>query len=548
MNSPTFNAEDFKAQFPALKGSDICYLDNAATTQKPFAVIEAISQYYQSGVANAHRGSHRLGRQATDTIETCRQKTARFINAASEKNIVFTQSCTAALNTIANGLAEQLQPNDEIILSELEHHANLVPWQTLAKTKNLKLKFIPQKNGQLDLQSLGQLLSPKTRVLSITACSNTLGSETNLNTVKKALPNHCLFIVDAAQQVAHCAIDVQSLDCDFLCFSAHKMYGPDGLGILYGKSQHLDALAPLMTGGGMIEKVESTYSTFLSAPHRFEAGSPATAAIKGFHAALDFVQQWTITQRQQHTQSLCLMAHQGLEQLPQIDILSQADNPAGIVCFSMQQQELNIELADFLDRQGIAIRQGQHCTQPLLRSLKRKSLLRASIAPYNNQDDINAFLQSCGDFIHHQKSIESNRPSKPARKSELDLQRANDIALNSSWQKKQKQIILWGKDIARKEDIRIEHYIIPGCESTLWLQSQCLDQRWYFRHDSDARLIRGLAALILSWVEGLTTQEINHFDFSSALDEMQLRHHLSPSRSNGIYRLIEHVQALSETK
>ncbi|GAA6153855.1 aminotransferase class V-fold PLP-dependent enzyme [Pseudoteredinibacter isoporae] len=543
MNSSIFDAVQFKAHFPALKNQADHYLDNAATTQKPLTVIEAISRYYQTGVGNAHRGSHRYSREATDIIEQCRQRTAAFIQAESAKNIVFTQSCTAALNTLARGISEQLQAGDEIILSVLEHHANLLPWQDAAKRKGLILKFLPVNNGELDIASLDDLITDRTRVLSLSACSNTLGCSPDLQAVRKRLPQSCLFVVDAAQYIAHSPVNVEALGCDFLCFSAHKMYGPEGLGVLYGKHTLLDNLPPLLSGGGMIQHVDLEESRYLEAPHRFEAGSPATAAIAGFHAALDFFAQWPQDSIKQHKQALCRYAHQGLQQFHQIKLFSHAHNPAGIVCFSLQEQELNIELADFLDRHGIAIRQGHHCTQPLLQSMKQSSLLRASIAPYNTQEDIDALLRACDAFLKSQEQLRQTAPNSPTKK-ELNPQRAKVISGKMGWQQRQKQLILWGKEIAIKAEIRKERYLIPGCESALWLHAKRRNGYWHFRHDSDARLIRGVAALILSWVDGRSTSEIHAFDFAQAIEELQLENYLSPSRSNGIHSLINYLRNL----
>jgi len=543
MKKTDFDPQAFKSHFPALRDESIHYLDNAATTQKPASVIEAISAYYSSTVGNAHRGSHRFSRAATETIESCRHHCAEFINAENANNIVFTQSCTAALNTLAKGLAAKLQAGDEIVLSVLEHHANLIPWQEIAQQKQLRLKFLPIKNGQLDWQAAKKLISEKTRIVSVTACSNTLGCSSQLGELKNLLPKRCTFIVDAAQAIAHQQIDVQELECDFLCFSAHKMFGPEGLGILYGKQERLNDLPPLLSGGGMIQQVSLQNSSYLNAPHRFEAGSPATANVAAFDAALQFFQQWPLVQMQQHIKALCEQAHQRLSEFSGLTLFSQPDNPAAIICFSLQQQELNIELADYLDQQGIAVRHGHHCTQPLLQELEQSSLLRASIAPYNKLSDIEALVNACAEFFNAQEQIKNE--SKPSS-NELDSKRAKEIKQAKSWQQRQKQLILWGKQVSTKKDIQQAHLLIPGCESALWLEAKQHNGRWHFRHDSDARLIRGISALILSWVEGASSQEIANFDFTKAIDELQLKNYLSPSRSNGVYSLVEHLQSLAK--
>lgn len=551
-----FSSAEFKAHFPALSDPQQHYLDNAATTQKPQCVIEAMNNYYSQGVGNAHRGSHHWGHKATQIIEACRQRCATWLNAKTASEIVFTQSCTAALNTLAHGLTAQLQAGDEIILSVLEHHANLVPWQELAKKKQLVLKFIPLAHGALDLQALDTLISDKTKIISISACSNTLGCVTDLAAINKVRPKGCLLIVDAAQYANHSDIDVQAMDCDALCFSAHKLFAPDGLGILYGKSTLLASLQPLLSGGAMIEQVDLESSRFLDAPHKFEAGSPNTAAIAGFAAALEFIDSWQNDELKLYKQTLCEQAHLGLTKIPGIELFSNAANPAGIITFSMQNSALNIELAHHLNCSNIAVRQGHHCTQPLLKVLNQKSLIRASLAPYNTTEDVKALLKVCEDFVSsldapkHAKLAHSEQSSAQRRNAEkenleIDRQRAEPVYQAKNWQQRQKQLALWGKDIAPKPDIQKDAFLINGCESTLWVEAKQQQSLWYFRHDSDARLVKGLSALILSWVNGCSSDEINAFDFEAAMSKLQLENYLSPSRSNGIHHLIQQLKQLN---
>ncbi|MCV6615557.1 MAG: aminotransferase class V-fold PLP-dependent enzyme, partial [Cellvibrionaceae bacterium] len=332
-------------------------------------------------------------------------------------------------------------------------------------------------------------------------------------------------------------IDVDQIDCDFLVCSAHKFFGPDGLGLLYGKAAQLQTLPAWRGGGGMIEQVTLEHSHYASAPHKFEAGSPALAAIAGLAATLKFLGEQDRPAWQRHEENLCKQLHAGLAQYPSIRCYSRPDNNVGIAAFSVIEQEKNQELADFLDQRDIALRSGHHCTAPLLKALGCQTVLRASIAPYTSERDIQQLLQAIADFFQQQSIVGGSGP-------ELDPKRSETIDIARNWQQRQKLILQWGASIASKAELRQDCRRIKGCEAALWLQADLIDGHYTFRHDSDSRLVRGLAALILTWVNGSDAETIKTYDFETQLQQLGLSKHLSPSRSNGIAALITRLRSL----
>lgn len=556
MTDSHFNAHAFRAQFPVFSASEnkeLCYFDNAATTQKPQQVIDSISEFYTHLNGNAHRASHRLARAATHSQEHTRTLTANFLNAPASDNIVFCSGATAALNLLSSSLCSQLKPGDEIILSELEHHANLVPWQMAAERYQLKLRFLPlNQDLAIDTEELPSLLSERTKIVSLSGASNTLGSITDCQNIRDIIGSDICFIVDAAQLAAHKKIDVQALDCDFLCCSAHKLYAPSGLGILYGKTAQLEKLPPWQGGGEMILQVDYHRSSYNHAPHKFEAGTSALASIHGFGAALTFMSGYSTRQIEQHEQYLLTALFKGIESLPSVTLLSPQENNLGVAAFFTKEAGKNNELADFLDMNDIAIRNGHHCTQPLLKQLGHNGVLRASIAPYNTIEDTNVLLNAIEKWQAHDKLLVpapaiqlTTNSDVPSTAKELSLESLETVFKAKNWQQRQKALLLWGNEIARKPELQKDECRIQGCESALWLQLEKIDGCYFFKLDSDARLIRGLAALTLSLVNGLNRAEIQSFDFEQAFAPLHLTQHLSPSRSNGIHALVQHLKDLT---
>lgn len=545
-----FNANAFRQHFPLFQQSEnrsLVYLDNAASHQRPQCLIDAIVHFYSHQNANAHRSSHRLARAATQAIETSRQKAADFLGAEHKDTIVFTRGATEALNLLAASLCQELQAGDEILLSEIEHHANLVPWQMAAEKYQLTLKFIPYSisQRQLELESLTELVSDKTKIVSISGASNTLGCITQLGTIKSTLPSDSLFIVDAAQLCAHQVINVQQLDCDFLVCSAHKFYGPSGVGLLYGKPHRLDDLAPWQGGGEMVNEVKLQGSIYAAAPHKFEPGTSALADIAALASSLDFIKQQNFSAMQQHEEGLCRQLHQGLQGLAHIQLHTRIQNNIGIVSFSCGGKE--DELAHILDQSDIAIRSGQHCTHPLLAKLGCSDILRASIAAYNTSADIQTLVEAVKNWNNEQQDEEHLGEKRINANQQINqgvqlLQFNNEDLLKlNNWKKRHKLILRWGQLLPQQDHIRSDSNLVSGCETKLWLHAKQKADKIIFHWDSDSRLIRGLAAVCINPVQGKNKQTIAVTDFQKILSDLGLEQHLSPSRNNGIHSLIKAI-------
>ncbi|MBK8167308.1 MAG: SufS family cysteine desulfurase [bacterium] len=392
----------FGERFPLLErtvnGRRLVYLDSAATTQKPGAVIAAEARYYRLHNANVHRGMHTLGVEATDLYEGCRARVGRFLGLPAEQ-VVVTRGATSALNLVAGGLAPTLKPGDEILITEMEHHANLVPWLELARREGLVVRHIPVTDGgELELARLPELLNGRTRVVALTHVSNVLGT---INPVAEiaalARRRGALVVVDAAQSVGHLPLAFDDLDCDFLVFSAHKTYGPMGLGFLAGRAEALERLHPVETGGEMIETVTMESATWAAIPQRFEAGTPNVAAAAAFPAALDTIDEATIERLRQHEISLTAYALERLQAKGGLTIYGPRDaaRRGGLVAFHDPMVHPH-DMAQLLDSLGVAVRAGHHCAQPLHRRLGVVATSRASFGMYNAHDDIDALIDGIG--------------------------------------------------------------------------------------------------------------------------------------------------------
>lgn len=394
------NLDAIRADFPILKqqvnGEPLIYLDNAATTQKPQAVIEAIVHYYSAQNANVHRGVHTLSQQATDAFEAVREQAAAFINAPTSRSVIFTRGTTEAVNLVAYAWGEaEIQAGDVIVSSVMEHHSNLVPWQRLAQKQGAELRLIPlSDDGQLDLAAAAQLLDSRTKLVAITQMSNVLGTLNDIPTLAKmAHAVGAKIFVDGAQSVPHLPVDVQALDCDFLAFSAHKMAGPTGIGILWGREEILAAMQPFHGGGAMIKEVFETHSTFGDLPYRLEAGTPHIEGVIGLGAALHYLQNLGMDNLHRHETALTAYALAELQKVEGLQIYGplKAEQRGGILAFNLEGIHPT-DLGALLDQQGIAIRTGHHCCQPLMRRFGVTGMARASVYLYNTRSEIDALL------------------------------------------------------------------------------------------------------------------------------------------------------------
>ena len=394
----SFDVDAQRAQFPLLQrllnGKPLSYLHNAATTQKPNAVVAAIVAYYTQCNANVHRAAHGVATEATDRFEAARAKVAHWINAASPDEIIWTRGATDSINMVASGLHERLQAGDEILVSLLEHHSNFVPWQQLAIRTGARLVVIPVlPSGDLDASALTTLLNARTRILALSHVSNALGTHNDVAPwLQRARGLGCVTLLDGAQAMAHLRVDVRSFGCDFYVFSGHKMYGPTGIGVLYGRRDALLSLQPTQFGGEMISNVGIEQSTWNDLPYRFEAGTPHIEGAIGLGAAIDYLAALDWAAVTAHEQALRLSAEAGLRQLPGVRLVGEATRKVAVVSFTVDGAHSH-DVGTLLDAQGIAVRTGHHCTMPLMHSLGLAGgTVRASFALYNDQQDVDRFL------------------------------------------------------------------------------------------------------------------------------------------------------------
>lgn len=391
--------ESIRRDFPILSrkvnGKPLVYLDNAATTQKPKVVIDALSDVYQSLNANVHRGIHSLSQQATVKMEEARRTVAGFINASSDKEIVFTKGTTESINLVASSFCRsQCEPGDEIIITAMEHHANIVPWQLQREQTGIELKVIPiNEKGEISLKDLEELICTRTRLISVTHVSNVLGTVNPVEEIiKLAHAYNVPVLIDAAQSVQHISLDVQALDCDFLAFSAHKLYGPTGVGVLYGKEEWLNKLPPYQGGGEMIGHVSFERTTFNELPFKFEAGTPNYADIIAFAEAIRYVEGLGIDSIRSYEDELLAYATEQLSQVEGIQFIGTAEKKCSVISFLIHQIH-PYDIAMLLDQLGIAVRSGHHCAQPLMDYFGIEGTVRASFSFYNTKEEVDVLVE-----------------------------------------------------------------------------------------------------------------------------------------------------------
>ena len=395
-----FDAAAIRREFPILDqqvhGKPLVYLDNANTTQKPLSVLEALDHYYRTDNANIHRATHLLSERATRAYEGARERIARFFNARESAEIVFTRGCTEALNLVAYSFARpRLKPGDEILVSRMEHHSNIVPWQIVAEQTGAVLKVVPMDaQGVLDMAAYEQLLGPRTAIVSMIHVSNALGTVNPIETIiRLAKARGIPVLVDGAQAAPHLPVDVQALDCDFYACSAHKMYGPTGIGALYGRRALLESMPPWMGGGDMIASVTFERTEYNQVPYKFEAGTPNIAGVVGFGAAIDFLSRFDLREIAAHEHALVEHAARELAAIDGVRLMGEAPARAGVVSFLVGDVHPH-DVGTFLDQDGVAVRTGQHCAQPVMDFFGVPATVRASFALYNTHDDVDALIGS----------------------------------------------------------------------------------------------------------------------------------------------------------
>ena len=394
-----FDVEKVRSDFPILQqrahGHQLVYLDNAATSQKPRAVIDAIVRYYEHDNANIHRGVHYLSQRATEEFETARKVVQSFINAAEPREIIFVRSATEAINLVAQTYGRQhVGAGDEVLITAMEHHSNIVPWQLLCQEKQAKLQVAPiNDRGELILEAFGRLLNSRTRIVALGHVSNALGTINPLKQIiAMAHARKIPVLVDGAQAAPHLAVDVQQLDCDFYALSGHKIYGPTGIGILYGKAALLEGMPPYQGGGDMISSVTFEKTTYNKLPHKFEAGTPDMSGAVGLRAAIEYVNRLGIERIAEYEHELLAYATQRVSAIPGVRLIGTAKEKAGVLSFVMDGVHPH-DIGTILDQEGIAIRTGHHCAQPVMQRFGVDATARASFALYNTKEEINVLVR-----------------------------------------------------------------------------------------------------------------------------------------------------------
>ena len=399
--------KDLRADFPALNkkilDKNLIYFDTAASAQKPQSVIDELSSFYSNHYSNVSRGVHTLCVEATFKYEDARKKVQKFINAKSENEIIFTKNATESINLISQSYYKKyLKEGDEIILSVMEHHSNLLPWFLLRDNHGINLKFINiDKNGNLDLDHFESLINDKTKLVAVTHLSNVFGTITDKKLIDISRANNLHILLDGCQSISHIKVDMQELDCDFYAFSGHKLYGPSGIGVLYGKENLLDELPPFLGGGGMINEVSFEKATYASLPGKFEAGTPPLVEAYGLGVAIDYVEQIGMSNIEKYENELTLYADQKISELDFVKTYSESKHKTSIISFNLNDIHAH-EVASFLDVEGIAVRAGHHCCQPLMKLLNVPATSRLSFGIYNDKSEVDSFVDAlvkCKNFF-----------------------------------------------------------------------------------------------------------------------------------------------------
>lgn len=394
-----FDLTQLRAEFPILNrkvwGKPMVYLDSAATSFTPQSVVDEISRVYTTCKANVHRGVHTLSQEATDLQEATRECVREFINAKSTQEIIFTRGTTEAINLVASSYGDLLENGEEIIVTAMEHHANIVPWQLLGRRKRIILRVVPvKKDGTLDMDAYRSLFNERTKLVAVCHVSNVLGT---VNPIKEMITEAHQYnvpvLVDGAQAVSHHKVDVQELDADFYAFSAHKMYGPTGVGVLYGKSHLLKLMPPYQGGGEMIGTVSFKKTTYAELPFKFEAGTPDFVGIAAFKKAVEFMQRWGVDRIAAHEQTLLEYATEQMQKIPGMRIFGSAPLKSGVISFLIGNEH-HYDIGMLLDKLGIEVRTGHHCAQPLMQALKIEGTVRVSFAVYNTKEDVDIFISA----------------------------------------------------------------------------------------------------------------------------------------------------------
>ncbi len=559
-----FDVDRLRGLFPILRqkvhGKPLVYLDNAATSQKPQSVLDAMNHYYEHDNANVHRGVHVLSERATAAYEEARAKVQRFVHANCVREIIFTRGTTEAINLVAQTFGRQrVQAGDEVVVTWLEHHSNIVPWQMLCQEKNAQLRVVPINDaGELDLAVLDKLLTSKTKVLSLAHVSNVLGT---INPVKRIIElahsRRIPVLLDGAQAAPHLEVNVQELDCDFYTLSSHKMYGPTGIGALFGKAVHLEAMPPWQGGGDMIRSVTFERTAYNERPYKFEAGTPAIAEAIGLGAAIDFIEAVGLDAIAIHEHQLLERVTHRLQDIPGIRLIGTAKEKAAVVSFLLEDPPMSaLDLAGKLDLEGIAVRNGHHCCQPLMDRYGISGTVRASFALYNTFEEVDALGEAVERIAtSNRKRVPvttpaASEPAYPQAVASTPNKAAEEIIETfdflDSWTERYGYIIELGQKLLPMPDkFKTEENRVHGCQSTVFLKlrkrpgSKDIVE---FLADSDADIVRGLLSMLQRVYCGQHARDIAAFDIQAFFAKLGLDTNLSMGRRNGLAEMVQRVR------
>src|SRR6266545_1638339 len=554
--------QDFPILAEKAHGKPLVYLDNAATSQKPRAVLDTLRHYYEHDNANVHRAVHVLSEHATEAYESARLKVQKFLGASCLREIIFTRGCTDAINLVAQTYGRKnVHAGDEVVITWMEHHSNIVPWQMLCQEKGAHLRVVPiTDSGELRLDELERLLGPRTKLVALSHVSNALGT---INPIKEVIDMaHRLGIpvlIDGAQAVPHLSVDVQALDCDFYAFSGHKIYGPTGIGALYGKAVHLELMPPYQGGGDMIRSVSFEKTTWNELPYKFEAGTPNIAGAIGLGAALDYVEDVGRDAIAAHEKQLLEYATDKMADIPGVRIIGTAADKAAVISFVVEDPPIaSLDVGTRLDLEGIAVRTGHHCCQPLMERFCISSTARASFALYNTLEEVDAFVTALRQIVASSRPRSVSVAENPAG-SEIEFPEAaasspeaaaDELAevfeFLDGWPERYQYIIELGAKLPPMPDeLKTDATRVKRCQSTVYMWARRkpgTTDVLEFLADSDADIVRGELAILQRLFSGQRAHEVLAFDVQGFFERVGLDKNLSMGRRTGLAEMVQRVR------
>jgi cysteine desulfurase/selenocysteine lyase len=554
--APAFDVEAIRREFPILRrtvnGRPLVYLDNAATSQKPLCVIDAVRDYYTRLNANVHRGIHRLSQEATDAYEEARRKVARFIGAGDEREVVFVRGATEAINLVAHGFVEpRLREGDEVLVTGMEHHSNIVPWQIVCARHGAKLRHVPiDDRGAISIADVERMATPRTKFVSVVWVSNALGTINPVaDIIRIAHARGIPVLVDACQAVQHLAVDVRALGCDFLAFSGHKTYAPTGIGALWGRMDRLEEMEPWQGGGDMIRTVSFEGSTWNGIPARFEAGTPHIEGAIGLGAAIDWMARIGIGEIEKHEARLLEYGTRRLLAVPGLRMIGTAPQKASVMSFVVEGTHAT-DLGALVDQEGVAVRVGHHCAQPVMDRFGVPGTLRASLAAFNTEADIDALVRALEKALAISRGAKAQAASPaapPAPAGDGSIAAAMDAVVAEfsryeSWEDRYEAIIAAGEALAPfPAEHKTDANIVKGCQSVVHMHSELDGTRMRLYGTSDAAIVRGLIALLLRVYDNRTPTEVLATP-PAFIQRLGLNENLTQGRANGLASMIEQIR------